>query len=111
MREIKFKGKRIDNGEWVEGHYFITPLTDEATGSKPEDGWYFLTGRERHCISKNNCVYEIDDSTLCLVDDGVLLPEGFKCCMSADEKSLYVWHDNAKMRVIDAGQPQMFSPS
>ena len=23
MREIKFRGKRIDNGEWVYGHYFI----------------------------------------------------------------------------------------
>lgn len=23
MREIKFRGKRIDNGEWVYGNYFI----------------------------------------------------------------------------------------
>ncbi len=22
MREIKFRGKRVDNGEWVEGFYF-----------------------------------------------------------------------------------------
>lgn len=58
-REIKFRGKRVDNGEWVCGYYFLTPLTDESTGSKPEDGWYFLTGRPRHCISKNNAVYEI----------------------------------------------------
>lgn len=65
MREILFRGKRIDNGEWVEGFYFETPLTDEATGSKPEDGWFFLTGRKRHCISLNNCVYEVDPSSVC----------------------------------------------
>ena len=22
MRDIKFRGKRIDNGEWVEGYYY-----------------------------------------------------------------------------------------
>jgi len=24
-REIKFRGKRIDNGEWIEGYYFQIP--------------------------------------------------------------------------------------
>ena len=59
MREIKFRGQRTDNKQWVYGYYFKTPLTDEATDSKPEDGWSFLSGRERHCISQNNCVYEV----------------------------------------------------
>ena len=62
MRE--YRGKRVDNGEWVSGYYFVTPLTDEATNSKPEDGWYFLTGRQRHCISRNHCVYEVDPGTV-----------------------------------------------
>lgn len=26
MRTIKFRGKRVDNGEWVYGHYVATPL-------------------------------------------------------------------------------------
>jgi hypothetical protein len=65
MKEVEFGGKRMDNGKWVYGYYFITPLTDESTGSKPEDGWFFLTGKERRCISKNNCVYEVDPETLC----------------------------------------------
>jgi hypothetical protein len=64
MREIEFRGRRKDNNEWVYGYYFLTPLTDEATESKSEDGWYFLTGRERHCISRNNCVYEVDPETV-----------------------------------------------
>lgn len=64
MRNILFRGKRVDNNEWVEGYYFKTPLTDEATDSKPEDGWAFLSEKERHCISRDNCVYEIDPKTL-----------------------------------------------
>ena len=64
MREIEFHGRRTDNKEWVYGYYFETPLSDEATGSKPEDGWYFLTGRKRHCISCNNVVYEVDPETV-----------------------------------------------
>ena len=64
-REIaKFRGKRIDNGKWVYGYYFITPLTDESTGSNPSEGWFFLTGRERHCISEEHCVYEVVPETV-----------------------------------------------
>ena len=64
MREIKFRGKRVDNGGWVCGHYFETPLSDEATGSDPKDGWFFLTGRHRHCISKTGCVFEVMPETI-----------------------------------------------
>lgn len=31
MREILFKGKRIDNGEWVEGNLFIPDKEDAPT--------------------------------------------------------------------------------
>ena len=63
-RTIKFRGKRIDNGEWVFGYYFKTPLTGESTGSTSEDGWSFLVGKERHCISQNGAVYEVDPNTI-----------------------------------------------
>ena len=64
MEEIKFRGQRVDNKKWVYGYYFKTPLTDEATGSSHEDGWFFLCGRERHCIAQNNCVYEVIPETV-----------------------------------------------
>jgi len=30
MREILFKAKRMDNGEWVEGYFFLDPRTDKG---------------------------------------------------------------------------------
>ena len=30
MREILFRGKRINNGEWVEGGFFLEPYTDKT---------------------------------------------------------------------------------
>ncbi len=64
MREIIFRGIRVDNNKWVYGYYFKTPLTDESTGSSSEQGWFFLTGRERHCISHDGCVYQVIASTV-----------------------------------------------
>lgn len=39
MREILFKAKRIDNGEWVEGHLIQNPYMGEVRSwiSTPED--------------------------------------------------------------------------
>ena len=69
-REILFKAKRKDNGEWVEGYYIyhirrtICPIGDSV---KPED--------EQHVIMQDDfsdwnmprgtLVYEIDPGTLC----------------------------------------------
>ena len=64
-KEILFKGKIEHTNEWVEGYYFETPLTDEKTDSMPEDGWYFLTGKKRHVISRNSCVYQVSEKTVC----------------------------------------------
>jgi hypothetical protein len=50
MKTLKLRGQRIDNGEWVYGDYFKTPLTDENSGTDPKDGWFFLSGELRHCI-------------------------------------------------------------
>ena len=47
MREILFKAKRLDNGEWVEGYYvycrkrhYILPALNKAIGfDEREDEW------------------------------------------------------------------------
>ena len=35
MREIKFRGKRVDNGEWVYGYYVQTPIFESRIYWKP----------------------------------------------------------------------------
>lgn len=67
MREIKFRGKRIDTREWVYGQYFVTPLTDENSGEPIKNGWYFLSGpdaKPHHCIVQNSVAFSIDPETL-----------------------------------------------
>jgi uncharacterized phage protein (TIGR01671 family) len=65
MREIKFRGKRIDNGEWVEGYYLFV---------KEQNKHYILTGKTRsypidlahpHLTLKGFEWLEIDPETLC----------------------------------------------
>lgn len=55
-----FKAKRIDNGEWVIGHYI--PIKDRA---------YIICNAETSCIDGENTDfyatkwYEVDSSTIC----------------------------------------------
>ena len=41
----------------------------------------------------------------------VALPEGFQWTILSDERTLCVWHDNPKQRVVDAGITKMVGPS
>lgn len=53
MREIKFKGKRVDNGEWVYGYYC----------------YIGYTGQEKHYIIPSYASvfygFEVDPMTIC----------------------------------------------
>lgn len=70
MREILFRAKRIDNGEWVEGYYIyhikrtICPTGDSV---KPEDEQHVIMqdGFSDWNMPRNTVVFDIDPETVC----------------------------------------------
>jgi len=59
--KIKYRGKTVDTGKWVFGHYFIAPLTIENFGAG------FLAtpdGKKIDCISQDGVVYQVDPVTV-----------------------------------------------
>lgn len=54
MREIKFRGKRVDNGEWVYGYYY-TQIITHAGNRKSRD--HFMR-------TEQNIRYEVDSDTV-----------------------------------------------
>lgn len=64
-REILYRGKRIDNGEWVTGYFGCDNCSSEInpdTGAPFEDGYYITDFIMKDGISNN--VFEIDPATL-----------------------------------------------
>lgn len=51
---IKFKAKRLDNQEWVEGYFF------EENGNT-----YIIENRQKESMLNRNVTYEVDPSTIC----------------------------------------------
>ena len=70
MREILFRAKRKDNGEWVEGYYIYhikrtpSPIGDSV---KPEDEQHVIMrdGFSDWNMPRNTVHFEIDPETLC----------------------------------------------
>jgi uncharacterized phage protein (TIGR01671 family) len=54
MREIKFRGKRLDTGEWVYGYYY-TQIITHAGNRKSRD--HFIR-------TEQNIRYEVDPATV-----------------------------------------------
>lgn len=51
---IKFKAKRLDNSEWVEGYFY-----------KECGNTYIIENRQEESMLNRNITYEVDPSTVC----------------------------------------------
>jgi len=97
----KFKGERIDNGEWVEGHYFTTPLSDENSGAPTDAGWFFLTGETRHCIGKDGIAF-------CVHPESVQVVATEQCKWAVvDKDEIYDNYQVAEATIPDDFREQM----
>lgn len=62
---MKYRGRRIDNNQYVYGYWVKTPITDENSGTNPDTGHFFLTGEPRHCIvTETGVAYVVDQKTI-----------------------------------------------
>lgn len=61
MREIKFRGKRVDAKWWVYGEYIRCPLTVENFGAG-----FIATpdGKPIHCISQDGVLFHVIEETV-----------------------------------------------
>lgn len=54
IENIKFKAKRIDNGEWVEGYFY-----------KERGNTYIIEDRQSECPLNRNLPHLVDSATVC----------------------------------------------
>lgn len=54
IENIKFKAKRLDNGEWCEGYFY------EENGNT-----YIIENRQKESKLNRNITYHVDPSTVC----------------------------------------------
>lgn len=67
MREILFRGKRVDNGEWIRGDLITTPFIRNTT---QQNIIYILdvTKADYDCFEdlvEDNGIFEVDPETVC----------------------------------------------
>lgn len=54
IENIKFKAKRLDNGEWVRGYFY------EENGNT-----YIIENRQKESMLNRNLTYQVAPSTIC----------------------------------------------
>ena len=55
LRSIRFKAKRLDNGEWIKGYFY-----------EENDNTYIIENRQKESKLNRNPAYQIDPSTVCM---------------------------------------------
>lgn len=111
MRDIKFRGKRIDNGEWVYGYYCLTTHYAGNRTRKP----VIISESElcNHCLWEPNNydspveAYDVAPSTVCqytgLKDkDGKEIYEGdiLYCISRFDNANMVVIFEDGEFRMV-----------
>lgn len=54
IENVKFKAKRLDNGEWCEGYFY------EENGNT-----YIIENRQKESMMNRNVTHQVDSSTVC----------------------------------------------
>lgn len=80
IENIKFKAKRLDNGEWCEGYFY------EENGNT-----YIIENRQKESMLNRNVTHQVDPSTVCQ----------FTCAKDCDGTSIYE-HDLLRSEKTDS---------
>lgn len=92
LENIKFRAKRLDNGEWCEGYFM-----------KKNGNTYIIENRQKESKLNRNLTYQVDPSTVCqftgLKDkNGTPIYEGDIVIYkdnNAERRGVIVWDDKS----------------
>ena len=109
MREIKFRGKRLDNGEWVEGcNYLYDPDLEKVWIG----GYNYSATEEGPQREEYRC--EVEQRTVCqytgqLDEYAVEIFEGDIVKLEDDDENYYIvsWEDDAAQYVLDGEEESL----
>lgn len=109
MREILFRAKRLDNGEWVEGNLVFSLDADEewrAIIIPIKNSYMFSSGNEDEDLGFENW-YRVDPNTVCqytgLTDkNGVKIFEGdiVRSISMYDKSNMVVIFEDGEFRMV-----------